>query len=1369
MHRTFRLSHHSPRLFVAALLLVTGAAVAVEPPNGGSPLASRAYRDPNLYISSVYKPVAGLSSPLAGGLAADLSALGVATDRGFVDVRSGSWGTLILRQPLIPGAGAGNNLSWAQIGLREPDGSAALKDAAWTAFNAWLTANQPALGVVPAELGKRTVTAHGGGQLVQINVRRQFGGVPVRDSFLSAVVNGGNLVLFGVRNWGAVGVAPQPTVSGQAAIAAAEAHAGRGISGYWSAPRLEIVPLSAGRDALALGVGEGLSHRLVWAIGATFSGDHGSWEALVDAHSGEVLAFQDTNQYLKSVQGGAFPVSNDGVGIEGQEQAGQPMPFADIRDAANNLFFTDSGGDLVCAAESSSIRTALAGRYVRINDTCGAINETAASGDLDLGQGPGTDCAVPPGHSPGDTHASRTGFYEVNRIIEQAKGWLPENEWLHDQLRANMNINNTCNAFWSGGSGTINFYRSGGGCRNTGEIAAIFDHEWGHGMDNNDANPSISAPGEAYADVAAILRLNTSCIGRGFRSTKCGGNGDPCTECTGVREVDWQKRASGTPHNLDWNQQDPLDPNGVRGGCRINGVGSTSTGPCNNGTHCEGSMASEVIWDLLKRDLPCNGSGWDIATGQCAGGAAPSIDDDTALELMTRYYYVAGGALGNWYNCNPVGPAGSYGDGCNADGAYLNFLAVDDDNGDLTDGTPHMEAIFAAFDRHQIACPTPAPADAGCAAAPAAPSVSIAPVHKGAVLSWNPVPGASEYWVYRTEGIMGCDFGKTRVGETTGTSFTDGGLHNGREYRYGVVAVGASDACTSPMSACTPVTAGGNGASMVFTDSLARLTGSSGGDGDDFVDNCETWTVAFDVNNNGEVPLTNVRVAHVENLSHPEIQIVDTPTFSPSLASCSAAQGTFRFTAAGLEADDTILFRIDVTADEIAPNVISKTAKFVAAESDFVPVASRTWSFDSDREDWTVTSGTFDHSPDLDAKLGSGFLQSSKFQDDQCDVVQSPTIRLTGSSTLSLYNRFLTEAGEPNVLGFYDRANVGVRNKLTGDRTTVVPDGGRLYNASGPHGACVTAEQEGWAGAGPGFLESTWTAGALNPSGGFTGDVVALEVGYGTDPIQALDGLQFDEVTLTNFQAQGPDGWNDVCRACTQLDDGDAAVEYRGGWFTGLAAGASGGGYHYRTGASTAKGKPKPAAAVTFTGDTITYFFAKGKKGGTANVYLDGALRETLSYAGTSKDPTFGFSVTYSGLGAGTHELTIEHASGTVWVDGFEFCGGGGANADAVEFRSEARSSQHALAPIVTQTVTVGPNDEQVSVLVEGLAQPLTVRLLDPLGLVVATGQALVAGEPESGLDAAVARAGTYTVQVLNPLGLAGTVNVGIARTVRVP
>ena len=43
--------------------------------------------------------------------------------------------------------------------------------------------------------------------------------------------------------------------------------------------------------------------------------------------------------------------------------------------------------------------------------------------------------------------------------------------------------------------------------------------------------------------------------------------------------------------------------------------------------------------------------------------------------------------------------------------ATCNLLAVDDDNGNLTDGTPHMTAIRAAFERHEIHCATPAAAE----------------------------------------------------------------------------------------------------------------------------------------------------------------------------------------------------------------------------------------------------------------------------------------------------------------------------------------------------------------------------------------------------------------------------------------------------------------------------------------------------------------------------------------------------------------------------------------------------------------------------------------------------------------------------------
>ena len=70
----------------------------------------------------------------------------------------------------------------------------------------------------------------------------------------------------------------------------------------------------------------------------------------------------------------------------------------------------------------------------------------------------------------------------MNKIAELARGYLPTNAWLQSRLTSNVNLNQTCNAFWSPAAGTINFYRSGGGCRNTGEIAGVFEERpgtWG--------------------------------------------------------------------------------------------------------------------------------------------------------------------------------------------------------------------------------------------------------------------------------------------------------------------------------------------------------------------------------------------------------------------------------------------------------------------------------------------------------------------------------------------------------------------------------------------------------------------------------------------------------------------------------------------------------------------------------------------------------------------------------------------------------------------------------------------------------------------------------------------------------------------------
>jgi hypothetical protein len=52
-------------------------------------------------------------------------------------------------------------------------------------------------------------------------------------------------------------------------------------------------------------------------------------------------------------------------------------------------------------------------------------------------------------------------------------------------------------------------------------------------------------------------------------------------------------------------------------------------------------------------------------------------------------------------------------DGCGATNGYMQWLAADDDDGNLDNGTPHMTAIFAAYNRHGIACKRPDAAEPG--------------------------------------------------------------------------------------------------------------------------------------------------------------------------------------------------------------------------------------------------------------------------------------------------------------------------------------------------------------------------------------------------------------------------------------------------------------------------------------------------------------------------------------------------------------------------------------------------------------------------------------------------------------------------------
>jgi subtilisin-like proprotein convertase family protein len=803
---------------ITLLVLQSGTATAFEATKPQTnALAAKEFFRPELHISSSNVPLEQMLNGLANNAAWGAFAAKYGQPQVYLDPRSGAATSIVIRVPMIPGSGAGNALKVGDLGSAlghnvdkvEPR---VVEDL----LRNFVVGNSAAIGIDAAQLGAaRAVQVSE--NLWNVTIPQAVNGVPVRYGHLVAVINGGNLVILGTETWGNANVDTTPQLKADDAMDLGFAFAGGRSTAdeLWEKPILQIIPVAPQQylsgEGFAGPVGAGYQHRLVWAFGFERKGEDGKWEILVDAHSGEVLSFEDQNLYeTKKVTGGVYPLSDTEI-CPSNDRCGTmypdyPMPFADTGLAAPNNF-TNSAG--LFNYTSGTVTTHFSGKYVAITDTCGAVSESAP-GDILMGGLNGQHDCTTAGASPGDTPASRSAFYEVNKLMEQARGWLPANAWLQAQLSTNVNINQTCNAFYSPSLGTINFYKSGGGCRNTGEIAAVFDHEWGHGMDDNDSGGALSSSSEGYADIAAIYRLQASCVGYGFFWTlddTCGmtadgtgfnanesQTGSHCSlDCSGVRDSDWNKHVDhtpDTPQNFSCSQ------------CL------SGSGPCGRQVHCDAAPTRQAAWDFVNRDL----------------AAAPfNMATNDAYLVGNRVFYQGSGVIGNWHACTC--PTTS--DGCGATNGYMAWLAADDDNGNLADGTPHMTALYAAFNRHNMACATPTPQNSGCAGGPTtAPNLTVAVGSNSLSLSWTAVPGATHYRVLRSEGYAGCDFGKALIANVVGTSYTDPDVANTRTYSYVVQAVGSSDACFGSGSTCVQGTPQPCAGSISLTQDLYNCSGA---------------------------------------------------------------------------------------------------------------------------------------------------------------------------------------------------------------------------------------------------------------------------------------------------------------------------------------------------------------------------------------------------------------------------------------------------------------------------------------------------------------------------------------------------------------
>lgn len=253
-----------------------------------------------------------------------------------------------------------------------------------------------------------------------------------------------------------------------------------------------------------------VEYHLVWKVRVRTEDPLGAWMTYVDAHSGQVL--QRTNDIHFAYSG----TTNTQVQRYGYCDGitGMTLPYLNItvQGVGNTVSDINGNWSINGTGGPRTVTSELKGPYVDIYNYGGA--QAAFTGTAQEN--------VPFTVSFLDVNAQndeRDTFDAVNDIHDFFELFDPGFHYSNVSINANVSRNSTCNAYWDG---TINFYREGGGCANTGEMQQVVHHEFGHGIQNEIiGGQGGQGLGEGNGDITGNLITQDPIIGRGFYLNNC--------------------------------------------------------------------------------------------------------------------------------------------------------------------------------------------------------------------------------------------------------------------------------------------------------------------------------------------------------------------------------------------------------------------------------------------------------------------------------------------------------------------------------------------------------------------------------------------------------------------------------------------------------------------------------------------------------------------------------------------------------------------------------------------------------------------------------------------------------------------------------
>ena len=348
----------------------------------------------------------------------------------------------------------------------------------------------------------------------------------------------------------------------------------------------------------------GLTYRLVWQVTSETESPRGQWVTNIDAFTGELFGYSNNIRFWQ----GNISGTHDTRTING-EITTSPLPYVYVVDDDSRTS-TDENGNFSLDTDAELLYTGFQGEWITVRNDDGENARWAFSSEDH--QWVASESTF--------TMAELDSYIFLHHVREWGEEFAPEVRMNTDHLRSTVNIDSSCNAYYDG---NVNFYQSGDGCNNTGRIADVNYHEWGHGFHYYSllAGSWDAAAGEGIGDVVSTLLTGDNILAPGFM-----------TNGAGIRD---------------------LSPNRV--------YPDDITGE----PHGDGLIFAGAVWDL-----------WGILDDK--------MDADTAHSLVSSLFVQA-------IKSGPTVPD-----------TYDEFIAADDDDNDLSNGTPNQCEILEAFQPHGL-------------------------------------------------------------------------------------------------------------------------------------------------------------------------------------------------------------------------------------------------------------------------------------------------------------------------------------------------------------------------------------------------------------------------------------------------------------------------------------------------------------------------------------------------------------------------------------------------------------------------------------------------------------------------------------------